>query len=202
MTRTFAAPGTFTATATVTDDDGATGTASQPVTVADAAPVARFTSTCTGRTCSFDASTSTDADGTVASYAWSFGDGGTGTGVGPSRTYAANGTYSVQLTVTDNRGLDRHGDPAGHGQRAGHDGSFVAKASRAGGTAASHALAVPTQAATGDQLLMYVSTNAAGTTSVTAPAGWTGCSTPPRPAAATPCSPRSPPPGTRGPTSP
>ena len=170
VTRTFAAPGTVSATATVTDDDGATGTATQSVTVADAAPVARFTSTCTGTTCTFDASTSTDADGTVASYAWTFGDGGTGTGVQTSRAYAAGGTYSVGLTVTDNRG--RTGTVTQPVTVAASTGSFVAKSSRAGTTATAHTLAVPTQAASGDQLLLFVSTNAAGTTSVAAPAGW------------------------------
>jgi PKD repeat protein len=40
----------------------------------------------------------------VASYAWTFGDGSTGTGARPSHTYAAAGTYTVGLTVTDNSG--------------------------------------------------------------------------------------------------
>jgi PKD repeat protein len=64
--------------------------------------VASFTSACSGLTCSFDASGSSDPDGTIASYAWTFGDGTTGSGATVSRTYAAGGTYSVQLTVTDN----------------------------------------------------------------------------------------------------
>ena len=45
-----------------------------------------------------------DADGTVASYAWAFGDTTTGSGRTTSRTYAAAGTYSVRLTVTDDDG--------------------------------------------------------------------------------------------------
>jgi len=50
---------------------------------------------------SFDASLSSDPDGTIASYNWAFGDGGTGTGVTTSHTYAAAGTYNAVLTVRD-----------------------------------------------------------------------------------------------------
>jgi PKD repeat protein len=53
---------------------------------------------------SFDGSASSDSDGTIASYAWSFGDGGTATGATASHTYAAPGTYSAKLTVTDDKG--------------------------------------------------------------------------------------------------
>ncbi len=69
-------------------------------------PVARFTSSCnaTTRACSFNGSTSSD-DAGIVSYAWTFGDGTTGTGVTASHTYAAAGTYSVRLTVTDGGGL-------------------------------------------------------------------------------------------------
>jgi PKD repeat protein len=64
--------------------------------------VASFTSACSGLTCSFNASGSSDSDGTITSYAWTFGDGATGSGATASRTYAAGGTYSVTLNVTDN----------------------------------------------------------------------------------------------------
>jgi PKD repeat protein len=67
------------------------------------APTAAFTSTCTYLGCSFDASTSSDSDGSIAAYAWTFGDGATATGATPSHTFATGGTYSVTLTVTDNR---------------------------------------------------------------------------------------------------
>lgn len=73
------------------------GTANSP-------PTASFTFTCTGLSCSFDGSGSTDSDGTIASYAWNFGDGTTGSGVTVSHTYAAGGTYTVSLTVTDDDG--------------------------------------------------------------------------------------------------
>jgi RHS repeat-associated protein len=53
-------------------------------------------------TVSFDATGSTDPDGTIASYDWDFGDGTTGSGISPSHTYANSGTYEVELTITDN----------------------------------------------------------------------------------------------------
>ena len=53
----------------------------------------------------FDASGSSDSDGTIVSYDWDFGDGGTGTGVNPSHTFAAAGSYLVELTVVDDDGL-------------------------------------------------------------------------------------------------
>jgi xanthomonalisin len=68
------------------------------------APTASFTSSCSGLTCNFT-DTSTDSDGTIASRSWNFGDGGTSTATNPSHTYAASGTYTVSLTVTDNGGL-------------------------------------------------------------------------------------------------
>ena len=48
--------------------------------------------------------TSADSDGTIASRSWNFGDSTTSTATNPSKTYAAAGTYTVTLTVTDNSG--------------------------------------------------------------------------------------------------
>ncbi|MFI7589617.1 PKD domain-containing protein [Spongisporangium articulatum] len=79
-------------------------TATGALIAANQAPTAAFTATPTALAVAFDGSGSTDADGTVASYAWDFGDNTTGTGVAPSHTYAAAGTYTVKLTVTDDKG--------------------------------------------------------------------------------------------------
>jgi PKD repeat protein len=73
-------------------------------TPANEPPTASFTSPCTALACSFDASASRDADGTIGSYAWAFGDGASATGLTAPHTYTAAGTYTVGLTVTDNAG--------------------------------------------------------------------------------------------------
>jgi PKD repeat protein len=70
------------------------------------APTANYTAACTGLACTFT-NTSTDPDaGTTLTSDWDFGDGTThGTETSPAHTYAAAGTYTVVLTVTDNGGL-------------------------------------------------------------------------------------------------
>ena len=91
----------------MTDNRGATGTVTKTLEVGEApviVPEANFTTTVTGLKAAFDASSSTDTDGSIVSYAWEFGDNTTGTGEKPSHDYAAAGTYNVKLTVTDNRG--------------------------------------------------------------------------------------------------
>jgi len=52
----------------------------------------------------FDASNSSDADGSIASYGWDFGDGSSGNGATVSHIYADTGTYEVTLIVTDDAG--------------------------------------------------------------------------------------------------
>ena len=66
-------------------------------------PTASFTATTSDLTASFS-DTSTDADGTIASWSWSFGDGNSSADQNPTHTYAAAGTYTVTLTVTDDGG--------------------------------------------------------------------------------------------------
>jgi PKD repeat protein len=64
-------------------------------------PVASFTYDCTDLTCDFDGTGSNDPDGTIVSYDWVFGDTNGDTGATPQHTYAAAGTYTVVLTVTN-----------------------------------------------------------------------------------------------------
>lgn len=97
----FAARADHQVTAVVTDSTGKSAEWSQPFT-ADNPPAADFKVSCTGLTCTYT-STSTD-DGGIGSYSWAFGDGTFGAGSVATRTYAANGTYNVTLTVTDTVG--------------------------------------------------------------------------------------------------
>jgi hypothetical protein len=75
---------------------------------ANQAPKAAFSATATDLTVAFDASGSTDADGTISSYAWNFGPGAGGTttasGKTTSHTFPTAGDYVVELTVTDDDG--------------------------------------------------------------------------------------------------
>lgn len=112
----YSAAGSYTLTLTVTDNLGATGQASTTVTVAGSggggggnqSPVARPGgpySAVVGVPVSFNGAASSDPDGSITSFSWNPGDGSALlAGATPSTTYAAAGTYTVTLTVTDNQG--------------------------------------------------------------------------------------------------
>ena len=53
---------------------------------------------------SFDASASSDPDGSIVSYSWDFGDGQSGSGLTAQHTYTNGTDCTVTLTVTDNDG--------------------------------------------------------------------------------------------------
>jgi PKD repeat protein len=109
-THAFRAAGSFTVTLKVTDTLGLSNTTSHVVTVtADELPTVGLLNKSAhpeaGLPVSFDGSSSHDADGSIASYAWSFGDGSAGvSGAKPQHTYSRAGTYTVTLTVTDSSG--------------------------------------------------------------------------------------------------
>ncbi|HYI61797.1 MAG TPA: PKD domain-containing protein [Acidimicrobiales bacterium] len=169
---TFAEPGTYTVSATITDDDGATAIGTRTVTVTDLPPTAAFTAQCDQGACSVDGSGSDDPDGDVESYAWAFGDGGTATGETAVHSYDESGTYTITLTITGGRGRTATATrqvtvtvPAGQG--------FVGvSGTTAQTTALTHQATVPADVQPGDQLLLTVASNAAGTATVTPPSGW------------------------------
>ena len=94
--RTYASSNTYTVILTVTDAYG-TSSKTSTVTVSNTAPapVANFTSSCTGLSCTFT-NTSTNA----TTYSWNFGDASAAvTTANASHTYAVAGTYNVVLTA-------------------------------------------------------------------------------------------------------
>ncbi|MCB0911275.1 MAG: PKD domain-containing protein, partial [Propionibacteriaceae bacterium] len=105
-THLFGATGTYTVTLTVTDDRGGSDTVTEQVNVLapNQLPTAAFTPTIQYLDLSVDAGASADPDGTIDTYEWDFGDGNTGTGATTTHSYGVAGTYTVSLTVTDDRG--------------------------------------------------------------------------------------------------
>ena len=103
-------PGTFNVVLTVTDDLGGTDTDIVQISVSapNQSPTATFSMNPSpgfvNQVINFDGSGSSDPDGNIVSYSWTFGDGGAGTGATPTHSYSSIGTYSVQLTVTDDDG--------------------------------------------------------------------------------------------------
>ncbi len=81
---------------------------SSDVSAANLNPIARFQSQLQSGagpfSVYFDASSSTDPDGSIVQYLWDFGDGKGGGGKTVTHTYSAGGTYPVTLTVIDDGG--------------------------------------------------------------------------------------------------
>ena len=106
-------PSSFDWSYSCTDRIGGADSASVTVNgvVAPQPPVASFTESAhtvtVGTSISFDASGSTDPDGTIVSYEWDFETDGIydATGVTISHGYSTPGTYTVTLRVTDDDGL-------------------------------------------------------------------------------------------------
>jgi PKD repeat protein len=109
---TYTAAGTVTVRLRVTDSGGATGETSRTVVV-NAVPKASFSiapdPAITGQVVTFDASGSSDTDGSIANYKWDLDGNGsfetdTGAVAAVTRSYPAAATLTVMLRVTDDRG--------------------------------------------------------------------------------------------------
>lgn len=116
VTHVYANSGTFMVNLIVLDSRGTVSSVVSrnitiaPIPLANQAPTAGFTvATVVDNTAGVNATLSTDADGTITSYAWNFGEptSSTNTATGNSAThvYASTGSFVVTLTVTDNGGL-------------------------------------------------------------------------------------------------
>lgn len=113
VTHTYTAAGSYLVTITVSDDDDATAKTTCNLTIStpeNKPPVAAITcpgaSPKAGEQAAFDASASTDPDGTIAEYSFAFGDGSGATGASANAThaYADAGEYVVVVTVKDDDG--------------------------------------------------------------------------------------------------
>ena len=100
--------GTFDVTLTVEDSYGAKSTFKKEVQIKNRPPNAMFSTLKTVGVAplqiDFDASASSDTDGTINHYNWDFGNGDTSQGEQLSYTFTRPGTYSVKLTTVDNLG--------------------------------------------------------------------------------------------------
>ena len=110
----YATAGTYQVSATVTNGYGQTSTASSLTVIAttpppppppppDQPPVARFTFTCAGTSCTFNGSSSTDDLG-IASYSWSLGTAGAANGAVVTAKFKGRASQTVTLTVRDTKG--------------------------------------------------------------------------------------------------
>lgn len=109
VTHSYSSSGTYTVEMTVTDEHGATDTWSETITVDEpnSPPSSDFTYSpsdpLVGESIDFSEQAS-DSDGSIDSYDWTWDDGSFSTSANPSHTYDSSGTYTVELTVTDNDG--------------------------------------------------------------------------------------------------
>ncbi|MGD9957970.1 PKD domain-containing protein [Nocardioides sp.] len=140
-------------------------------TNAGTAPTAAFTASCSGPTCTFDASASAGFGRSIASYDWDFGDTTTGSGAAPSHTYDGAGTRTVTLTVTDTAGTTGTISHEVNPKATAPAVSFVG-ANHTDGSRSAHTVTIPAGVQAGDTLVLFMTANKS-TATILAPAGWT-----------------------------
>ncbi|WP_162299992.1 PKD domain-containing protein [Kineobactrum sediminis] len=107
---TYAAPGNYTATLTVSSADGLTASDSLDIVVDNQAPIAVAQADKLSGTApvsiQFTGGNSYDQDtaGSITHYQWTFGDGASTTTANPEHTYTMGGNFTASLTVTDDFG--------------------------------------------------------------------------------------------------
>ncbi len=110
---TYTRTGTYTARVTVSDEHGATGTATVQIVVgtpgtANRAPTVRAAADPASGRAPLNvrfSSAGSDPDGDQLTYSWSFGDGGQAAGATATHRYATAGTYTATVTARDPAGL-------------------------------------------------------------------------------------------------
>jgi PKD repeat protein len=105
---TYAKPGTYKASLTVTDNLGDSSTANLFINVTNRSPISRITYTTLAvkapGSLTFNGDTSSDIDGIIASYSWSVSGSVVATTPNATINFTTQGTYVVSLTVTDDFG--------------------------------------------------------------------------------------------------
>ncbi len=96
----YTTAGIYSVTLTVSNGAGSNTATQTNLVVVTTTPTAAFSSTVSGATATFVNSSSANA----GSFVWNFGDNTGSTLANPTHTYAADGTYEVTLTATNNCG--------------------------------------------------------------------------------------------------
>lgn len=101
---TYAVDGNYTITLNTTSNNGCTDVITTPIVI-HPSPVAAFTvpDECIGVNAVF-ANTSSITAGVITTYEWDFGDGNTSAAQNPTHSYAADGTYNLELVVISDQG--------------------------------------------------------------------------------------------------
>jgi len=112
VNHTYLSPDNYIVSLKVTDSDGKErryNIINKTINVTEnQPPIASFSyypeNPIINETITFNASNSTDPDGTIENYEWDFGDGEIAEGKIVTHSYSSAGNYTVKLTVADNEG--------------------------------------------------------------------------------------------------